>query len=132
MLACARPIPQRRAMRTPFWLASLGLVACGGAEEQQTNATANAAAADRIECAVSGSTQFTRACAIERDPADRNSLTLRHADGGFRKLQVTSDGRGVVAADGAVLAAVQVIADRRIEVAIEGDRYRLPATIKGK
>jgi hypothetical protein len=119
-------------MRIPPWLAFFGLAACGGGEEQETTATAAAPAEDRIECALGGAEQFAAACAIERDPSDRNSLTLRHPDGGFRKLLITSDGRGVVAGDGAAPAAVQVIADRRIEVAIEGDRYRLPATVKGK
>ena len=119
-------------MRIPLWLALFCLAACGGGEEQQTTATAEASAHDRIECALGGSNQFTTDCAVERDPAERNSLTVRHPDGGFRKLTIASDGRGVVAADGAVPAALQVIADSRIEVAIERDRYRLPATIKGQ
>ena len=119
-------------MRIFLWLALLALAACGGSQEEETSATASAPADDRIQCALAGSNQFTNDCAIERDPNDRNRLTLRHPDGGFRKLLITDDGRGVVAADGAAPAAVQVIADRRIEVAIEGDRYRLPATIKGK
>jgi hypothetical protein len=119
-------------MRIPLWLAFLGLAACGGAEEQETTATASAPADDRVECALGGSSQFTGDCAIERDPDNANSLTIRHPDGGFRKLLVTNDGRGVVAADGAAPATVQVIADRRIEVELDGDRYRLPATVKGR
>jgi hypothetical protein len=118
-------------MRKLFWLAFFSLAACSG-EEQETSATAAVPPADRVECALEGSTQFTAVCAIERGPSNRNSLTLRHPDGGFRKLMITSDGRGVVAGDGAAPAAVQVIADKRIEVAIDGDRYRLPATVKGQ
>ncbi|HEX8442950.1 MAG TPA: hypothetical protein VF631_04810 [Allosphingosinicella sp.] len=119
-------------MRIPACLALVTLSACGGGDEQKTTATAAAPAENRIECALGGSERFATTCAIERDPNDPNSLTLRHPDGGFRKLLVTSDGRGVIAGDGAARASVQVIADRRIEVAIEGDRYRLPATVKGK
>jgi hypothetical protein len=61
---------------------------------------------------------------------DGTILTMRHPSGGFRRLLVTRDGRGVVAADGADPAAVAVIADNRIEVTVAGDRYRLPATVK--
>jgi len=119
-------------MRNSIWLAPMFLSACGGADEQSASATASASPDDRIECALAGSEQFAADCAIERSAGDQRTLTLRHPDGGFRRLLVTNDGRGVVAADGATPAAVQVVADKRIEVAIEGDRYRLPATIKGK
>jgi len=37
----------------------------------------------------------------------------------------------VVAADGADAASVKVVGADAIEVAIGGDRYRLPATVKG-
>jgi len=53
-------------------------------------------------------------------------------DGGFRRLLVVKGGRGVVAADGAEPAKVTIVADHQIEVAIGGDRFRLPATMKGK
>lgn len=56
-------------------------------------------------------------------------LTVRHANGGFRRLLVTKDGRGVVSADGAAPAKVAITGPNMIDVAIEGDRYRLPATI---
>jgi hypothetical protein len=59
------------------------------------------------------------------------TLTIHHPDGGFRRLLVATDGRGVIAADGADQAVVSVVADNRIEVALAGDRYRLPATVKG-
>lgn len=59
-------------------------------------------------------------------------LTVRHPDGAFHRLLVTKDGRGVIAADGAETAVVTIIANGEIEVALGGDRYRLPATVKGK
>lgn len=57
-------------------------------------------------------------------------LTVNAPDGGFRRLLVASDGRGVVAADGAEPAVVTPLDTHTIEVAIGGDRYRLPATVK--
>ena len=57
------------------------------------------------------------------------TLVLRHADGGFRRLALTQDGHGVAAADGAEQARVTIVDKAMIEVALGGDRYRLPATI---
>ena len=86
----------------------------------------------RIECAMAGAETFARVCSLEQlTGEDGPTLTIRNPDGGFRRLLVTRDGRGVVAADGAEPAAVSIIADNRIEVDIGGDRYRLPATVKG-
>ncbi|HEU4958786.1 MAG TPA: hypothetical protein VFT56_00115 [Sphingomonas sp.] len=59
-------------------------------------------------------------------------LVVRNPDGGFHRLQVTHDGRGVIAADGAESAKVTIVEAGTIEVAIGGDRYRLPAVVKGQ
>ena len=109
-------------MKTGFALAAMLLAAaCGdsGQATQEAFAEADARAAEdgRIECAVEGG---------------EVSLVLRHPSGGFRRFLVATDGRGVVAADGAEPATVSVIADDRIEVAVAGDRYRLPASVKGR
>jgi len=87
---------------------------------------------DRIECAAAGTEAFETVCTIERMTNAQGDLvlTVRDPSGGFRRLLVTRDGRGVVAADGAEPAKVTVIDGNRIEVAIAGDRYRLPATVK--
>ena len=70
-------------------------------------------------------------CTIDRQAGqDRLTLTIRHPDGAFRRLAVATDGRGVVAADGAEPARVTVFDPATIEVAIGGDRYRLPATVR--
>ncbi len=78
-----------------------------------------------------GQGALQRTCTVEQAQGDRGLiLTLRHADGGFHRLLVTRDGRGVVAADGAEPAQVTIPDARSIDVAIGGSRYRLPATIK--
>ncbi|HEY9554647.1 hypothetical protein [Allosphingosinicella sp.] len=120
-------------MRTLFSAAALlGLAACGDPGSTADEALdAAGEAADRIPCAVEGETGFEQVCTVERLTGDEGPiLTIRHPSGGFRRFLLTSDGRGVIAADGAVAAVVSVIADDRIEVAVDGDRYRLPATVK--
>lgn len=94
---------------------------------------ARAAAEGRIPCAIGGKGDFTLVCTIERQQTqDGLILTIRHPDGGFHRLRVTTDGRGVIAADGAIAAAVSVIDKDAIEVALEDARYRLPATVRGR
>jgi hypothetical protein len=111
----------------------LATSACGDAEQpsQGTDAkTAAAAGEDRIECATGGEDTLERVCTLERQSnAEGIILVLRAPDGGFRRLRVTSDGQGVVAADGAEPALVTPLGPDLIEVAIGRDRYRLPATV---
>lgn len=88
-----------------------------------------AADAGRIDCAT-GSAPVAADCTIERTVDGTDTiLTLRQPDGGFHRLRITRDGRGVVAADGAETAKVTVIGNDRIEVAVGDARYRLPATV---
>ena len=116
-------------------LLPLSLTACGGSDQTSlANAEAqqNAAAVDngRIVCAMPGSSDFRRDCTLDRTATDKGViLTVHQPDGGFHKLRIAEDGRGVVAADGAEAAKVTVIGEHEIEVAIGGARYRLPATI---
>ena len=122
-------------MRYPI-LALLLLAGCnqGGETLANLEAEQRAAADDagRILCA-RGSEALARRCTLERAATARGLvLTLRHPSGGFRRLLVTGDGRGVVAADGAERAKVSLAGGDMIEVALGGDRYRLPATIKGR
>ncbi|WP_375394732.1 hypothetical protein [uncultured Sphingomonas sp.] len=87
---------------------------------------------DRIGCA-HGDAPMTRVCSIDRLEGDGGLvLTVRHPDGAFHRLLVTKDGRGVIAADGAQRAVVTIVVPETIDVAIGGDRYRLPATVKAK
>ena len=84
---------------------------------------------ETIACALDGAADFAQACSVERARASGGlMLIVRHPNGGFRRLQVTSDGRGVVAADGAD-AVASALAGGLLEVSIDGDRYRLPVTV---
>jgi hypothetical protein len=87
-------------------------------------------AAERVECAVDGAAAFERVCTVERVSGPELRLILRSPSGSFRRLQVTRDGRGVAAADGAEPASVTVIGRDLIEVSIGSDRYRLPARVR--
>ena len=127
-------------MSTPISsVAALLLVGGCGSHERtadtavlaQAEAEQRAAADDqgRIACAHANQ-PLERACDIDRTDDERGLiLTLRHPDGAFHRLLVTRDGRGVVAADGASYALVSIVGKNGIEVSIDGDRYRLPATI---
>jgi hypothetical protein len=120
---------------------ALSLGGCGFTEDHRGNEalvaaeqTAEKQAVDdgKIPCAVSGATIMMRVCQIEQAQTEQGLvLTMRHPDGGFRRLQVVKDGRGVIAADGADQAKVTVLGNHEIEVVLSGDRYRLPAKIKG-
>jgi hypothetical protein len=111
----------------------LAAAACGPAEPvaQPTNGAAApppGAPDNRIECQVRGSATFARACSLATaERSDGLVLTIRKADGGFRRLFVANDDRGVIAADGSEQADITLLGDGRIEVAIGGDRFRLPS-----
>jgi len=108
------------------------LASCGGPPPGRT-ANGAAAADDRIECRAEGEAAFARSCTVETfDSSDGRLLTIRKADGGFRRLRVTTDGSGVVAADGAERTRVTILPGNRIEVEIGGDRFRLPARVRAQ
>jgi hypothetical protein len=98
------------------------LAACGGPSAPKAD--------ERIECAVDGATAFARVCTVERSAGPDVLFTIRGPSGSFRRLAATSDGRGVMAADGAEEATVRIVGKDLIEVSIGGDRYRLPATVR--
>lgn len=111
-------------MKRPAALLLLLLLsACGGP-------SAAPKAEERIECAIDGAALFERTCTVERAAGPESLLTLRSPNGSFRRLAVTRDGRGVMAADGAEAATVTIIGKDLIEVSIGSDRYRLPARVQ--
>lgn len=73
---------------------------------------------------------MTTDCTLAREQTARGLvLTLSRPDGGFHRVLVLPGGRGLVAADGAEGAAVHVMGPAEVEVAIGGDRFRLPAKL---
>ncbi|MBJ7439886.1 MAG: hypothetical protein JHD35_12775 [Sphingopyxis sp.] len=114
------------------------LAACGGAPdngdlaEAEARGSREAAANGRIECALEGAKLFDRTCTVEEmSGQDGSVLVVGRPNVGYRRLQITTDGRGVVSADGAEPAKVTIVGDGMIEVAIGNDRYRLPANTGG-
>lgn len=118
----------------------LVLAACSGSPQQTGNSQAlvqgttdrrHAAGDDTSILCARGAAPLARRCTIDQAQTSRGLvLTLRAEDGGFHRLLVTRDGRGVVAADGAEPATVTVRGADGIDVAIGADRYQLPATVK--
>ncbi len=119
-------------------LALLALAGCdrtpdnGALAEAEARGSREAAENGRIECALEGAKLFDRTCTVEEmTGANGAVLVVGRPDIGYRRLQITTDGRGVVSADGAEPAKVAIVGDGVIEVAIGGDRYRLPANTGG-
>ena len=112
------------------------VAACGGPAEtaapgdpQVDVATGTPAGepVERIACAI-GDADYADVCSIDRARArDGTVLTIRHPDGGFRRLNLSADGQTVSAADGAAPVEVLARGEGGTEVAIADVRYRLPA-----
>lgn len=100
--------------------------------EAEARGSREAAENGRIECALEGAKLFDRTCTVEEmSGEDGTVLVVGRRNVGYRRLQITTDGRGVVSADGAEPAKVSIVGDNVIEVAIGNDRYRLPANTGG-
>jgi hypothetical protein len=117
-------------------IALLVPLALAGCHKRTDDATAAAVQHGAVvPCALGGAKAFKPDCAVERSVAGEGGglmLIMHHPDGGFRRLLVTTDGRGVVTADGSDEARVAVIDPGTIEVTVGDDRYHLPATVKGR
>jgi hypothetical protein len=108
------------SLRTFSLCTVLTLAACSAAPEDKV---ATAAPDDRIECATGGAAEFAKACAVER--GEGTALVLRHADGGFRRIELAADGT-ITAADGSDEPGGEALPDGRFELTLGNDRYRLP------
>lgn len=78
------------------------------------------------DCAIGSGKPWHRDCSVDQQG---DILIFRHPDGGFRRLHILRDGRGVMAADGAEPAAVSIVGKGLVEVSVGDNRYRIPATI---
>ena len=92
----------------------LALAACEAPKSE-------AAPGEIVACALDGADQFAQVCSVERNGAQ---VTVRRPDGGFRRLEIATDG-GVNSLDGADPVAATALADRMVELKIGDDRYRL-------
>lgn len=115
---------------------SFALVGCGVGEDSGSGGSGGSSAAvddGTLECALAGAAEFTKSCDVERlSNNDGQQMIFRHPDGGFRRFLVVTDGRALIAADGADDAKVTIIGENRIEVQVDDDRYQLPARVAGK
>ena len=109
-------------MRAAAGLALL-LAACSPSESSAPTAQGDAL----IDCAIGGAAQFAHDCSLERSRRD-GTLVVRHPDGGFRRFKVVDEGHSLTAADGAEALAFAKNGDR-VDVSIDGDRYRFPGSL---
>lgn len=126
-----------QARQAAWMIVALALAGCSTEPDNQKLAEVeaqqvrDAADAGRIFCALGGEQHFQLNCTLDRIASSEGPvLMLGRADAGYRRFRVTTDGRGVVTADGAEQARVSVMDNGLIEVAVAEDRYRLPATVR--
>lgn len=74
-----------------------------------------------VMCAPAGASEFSADCSLERED---NQLTIRHANGTFRRFVLDGENR-ISSADGADALHVAEEPDGFVELRIAGDRYRL-------
>ena len=117
---------------------AMTVAGCGGNDAEdlknaENSADEQAALDGKIECALAGSDAFRRTCTTEQIAGTEGTiLVIRHADGGFRRFDILTDGRGLAPADGFDETKIRLLNDDLIEVSSGDDKYRLPAQIKGK
>ncbi|WP_461455949.1 hypothetical protein [Parasphingorhabdus sp.] len=112
------------------------VTACGKPDngrlaEAEDSAAAQAADDGRIECAINGDSDFSSGCQTERLSGENGvTLIVRHPDGGFRRFNVLTDGRGLEAADGSEKARIEIVEDDKILVSVGSDKYLMSARMK--
>lgn len=107
----------------------IGLAACSDGN-RPPDPKQPAAGDEHIACAVGGETVFRKVCAVDRVRRDGTlTLVVRHPDGAFRRFDVLDGGRGLAVADGAQQAIARYEGGLA-ELAVGGDRYRFPITLK--
>lgn len=98
------------------------------AREAPADPVADDPAAATIPCAVGGATAFTPICRVSATKRDGAVLlTLYAPDGGFRRVEVTTGGEDIVAADGAERVRLGNAPAGFMQIDVAGDRYRLSA-----
>ena len=111
--------------------ASLTLEACDSAASTAPSPNAVASASPSgpaITCATGGSTSLGPGCLLERLPGG-TQLVLYHPDGGFRRLTRNPESGALVASDDAELLVVEERSADMVQLAVAGDRYRIPLAL---
>jgi hypothetical protein len=125
-----------RTSKAAFFLPlALTLAGCNSGDDlsqAEREAAEQAVQAGKVECALAGSDSFERVCTTEQIVSDEGKiLVIRHPDGGFRRFDILTDGRGLAPADGFDETRITLMDEGMIEVRSGDDKYRLPAQIKG-
>ena len=99
-------------------LFALTLIGCGVESPEPEGA--------KIACAIGPGAEMAKVCTLEvTSPED---VIVHHPDGGFRRLAY--EGEAIRSADGAFEAETTLLdAQDQVQVAINGDRYILPASL---
>ena len=84
-----------------------------------------------VPCALRGATRYAQECLVESNSENGTTiLIIRHPDGGFRRFNILTDGRGLAPADGFDETGIKILGGGIIEVNSGDDIYRLPADTK--
>ncbi len=116
--------------------AALCVSACGknnkeAFDQAEKSASKEAALDGKVECALAGSTTFDRVCTTDRISGPEGQiLVIRHPDGGFRRFNILTDGRGLSPAEGFDDTKITILSNGMIELKSGDDLYHLPAQIK--
>jgi hypothetical protein len=118
-------------MRAAVCTVAMLLVAACAKPASDRQHAAQSKAGQLLDCALEGTGRYQRICTFEvRSGSGGAILVLHKPDGGFRRLKIVKDGRGLVAADGSEPAMVHIESRDSIEVSIGDDRFLLPATLQ--
>ena len=102
------------------------LAACSGKSSSKAGEQSGAISL-AVPCALDGAKTFITTCDVERSSVDgKSTLTIRHPDGGFRRLVELDGGKSYAAADGADDVAIEA-SGKEIEVTLGEDHYLFPA-----
>ncbi len=116
---------------TLLLVTACGMPDNGVLAEAEESAASQAADDGRIECAINGDSNFSNGCRSERLSGENGvTLIVRHPDGGFRRFNVLTDGRGLEAADGSEQAKIEIVEDDKILVSVGSDKYLMSARMK--
>ena len=114
-------------LRISSALLLFALAACSGQSSSPDAGGQSAAISLAVPCALDGAKTFITTCDVERSSVDgKSTLTVRHPDGGFRRLVELDGGKSFAAADGADDVAIEA-SGKEIEVTLGEDHYLFPA-----